>query len=60
MIVNEIMTKKLVTVKADDTLSQAASLMRQHQIPGFSQASSKEIPESRLIASGRRVFIALD
>jgi acetoin utilization protein AcuB len=32
MIVNEIMTKKLVTVKGDDTLSHAASLMRQHQI----------------------------
>jgi len=32
MIVNEIMAKKLVTVKADDTLSHAANLMRQYQI----------------------------
>src|SRR5258708_34066758 len=31
MIVKDIMTTRLVTVKADDTLSHAANLLRQHQ-----------------------------
>ena len=45
MIVSEIMTTKLVTVTADDTLSHAANLLRQfqiHQLPVVRHAHTTE------------------
>ena len=57
MIVSEIMTSKLVTVTADDTLSRAANLLRQfqiHQLPVVRHAHTKEqgMQKSLLLLEG--------
>ncbi len=47
MIVSEIMTTKLITVKTDDTLSHAANLLRQyqfHHLPVVRAIYAKETP----------------
>jgi len=52
MIVNEVMTTKLITVGADDTLSHAANLFRQYQfhhlpvVKVSKEVSSKELNRS--------------
>jgi acetoin utilization protein AcuB len=65
MIVSEVMTTKLVTVTADDTLSHAANLLRQYQFhhlpvvrtsdaietPGVDQASRKTLLLEGLLTS---------
>ncbi len=44
MIVREIMTKKLVTVEPDDTLSHAANLFRQYQFHHLPVARVVQVP----------------
>src|SRR5438270_8932564 len=60
MIVREVMTTSLITVTPDDTLSHAASLLRQHQfhhLPVVRVAKAPEAGKSRYTAPNARLLL---
>src|ERR1700731_2474549 len=74
MIVSEVMTTKLITVTPDDTLSHAASLLRQyqfHHLPvvtstgsnewsGYTGKSQRALPEFRGLLTSQDIDLAAD
>src|SRR5437588_10113368 len=70
MIVREIMTTKMITVTADDTLSHAANLLRQFQIHHLpvvrhihapeTEKIEEDIPQTLLILEGLLTSLDID